>query len=56
MYFRMKNTLKNNRNHTLKQLKFDKIFLFLASRKKKRAKKKPKNELPNGLSLYFQSN
>jgi hypothetical protein len=37
----MKNTLKNNRNHTLKQLKFDKIFLFLASGKKERAKKIP---------------
>jgi len=56
MYFRMKNTLKNNHNHTFKQLKFDKIFLFLASGKKERAKKKPKNELPNGLSLYFQFN
>ena len=54
MYFRMKNTLKNNHNYT--QLKFDKIFLFLASGKKERAKKKPKNELPNGLSLYFQFN
>jgi len=52
----MKNTLKNNRTHILKKLKFDKIFLFLASGKKEKAKKKPKNELPNGLSLYFQFN
>jgi len=42
MYCRMKNTLKNNRNHTLKQLKFNKIFLFLASGKKERVKKNPK--------------
>jgi hypothetical protein len=38
----MKNILKNNRNHTLKPLKFDKIFLFLASGKKEKAKKNPK--------------
>jgi hypothetical protein len=40
MHFKMKNTLKNNRNYTPKQVKFDKIFLFLASEKKERAKKK----------------
>jgi len=40
MHFGMKNTLKNNRNYTPKQVKFDKIFLFLASGKKERAKKK----------------